>query len=593
MNYLIKIQDREYKKIILQNENTNLELSIEDFKNFNKIKFFHDDIINYDKTTKIINRVFATKMNNIKIIGILEINKKMIYGLNSRKNPYFLFTPLLKCYPKFYVCINDKKLKNTNGKFYITIKFNIWTKKIPFGVLNKFIGKVGEKENEIEKLLNYYEIDTKKYKLHKKFKVSQKNNIHDYIDNNELKDYLDMRNQHTISIDPKGSKDIDDALSIEYLPNNEYKVGIHISDVSFWYNKFDLKYFLRNNRFSTVYLKDKKFNLYPNILSDFLMSLIKGKDRLSLSLFIIFNEDSEIKEYYFKNTILNVNRNFCYRKVDNILKDKNLYENNKDLFELFNISKKLKINKNIEDFDSHNMIENFMILSNQITAEYLIENDKKPILRYHKSPNYKIPLEKIENNELRNFMKIFQLKAAEYKIYEKTDEFNYYHYGLDLKYYTHYTSPIRRFTDLIIHFKIKEVLYGEETKIEYNIKELNKVNKNLRKMDREMRQLEILDNIGSDRIFESHLIDYKDNILFFYIPEIKYFFRKKIYDNDDMLINIDFIYNNEEICIKNIKNQKSIILEKYFSYKISINKISNMNEYNYSLIDKNFLEILN
>jgi exoribonuclease R len=517
----------------------------------------------------------------------------MIYGLNSRKNPYFLFTPLLKCYPKFYVCINDKKLKNTNGKFYITIKFNIWTKKIPFGVLNKFIGKVGEKENEIEKLLNYYEIDTKKYKLHKKFKVSQKSKIYDYIDNNELKDYLDMRNQHTISIDPKGSKDIDDALSIEYLPNNEYKVGIHISDVSFWYNKFDLKYFLRNNRFSTVYLKDKKFNLYPNILSDFLMSLIKGKDRLSLSLFIIFNEDSEIKEYYFKNTILNVNRNFCYRKVDNILKDKNLYENNKDLFELFNISKKLKINKNIEDFDSHNMIENFMILSNQITAEYLIENDKKPILRYHKSPNYKIPLEKIENNELRNFMKIFQLKAAEYKIYEKTDEFNYYHYGLDLKYYTHYTSPIRRFTDLIIHFKIKEVLYGEETKIEYNIKELNKVNKNLRKMDREMRQLEILDNIGSDRIFESHLIDYKDNILFFYIPEIKYFFRKKIYDNDDMLINIDFIYNNEEICIKNIKNQKSIILEKYFSYKISINKISNMNEYNYSLIDKNFLEILN
>jgi hypothetical protein len=112
-------------------------------------------------------------------------------------------------------------------------------------------------------------------------------------------------------------------------------------------------------------------------------------------------------------------------------------------------------------------------------------------------------------------------------------------------------------------------------------------------MDREMRQLEILDNIGSDRIFESHLIDYKDNILFFYIPEIKYFFRKKIYDNDDMLINIDFIYNNEEICVKNIKNQKSIILKKYFSYKISINKISNMNEYNYSLIDKNFLEILN
>lgn len=590
MNYQVKIQDKEYKKIILKNQEKTLELSIEEFKNFNKIKFFHDDIINYDETTKIINNIVETKMKYKKIIGILEINKKMIYGLNSKKNPYFLFTPLLKCYPKFYVCINDKKMKNTNGKFYITIKYNIWNKKLPYGVLNKFIGKVGEKENEIEKLLNYYEIDTKKYKLHKKYKVSQKSKIYDYIENNELKEYIDMRNQNTISIDPKGSKDIDDALSIEYLEDQKYKVGIHISDVSFWYNKFDLKYFLRNNRYSTVYLKDKKFNLYPTILSDFLMSLIKGKDRLSLSLFIIFDKDSKVIEYYFKNTILNINRNFCYKKVDNILKDEKLYKNNKDLFELFNISKKLKYN---EEFDSHNMIENYMILANQITAEYLIKNNKKPILRYHKSPDYKIPFEKIENNELKNFIKIFQLKSAEYKVYKNDEEFNYYHYGLDLKYYTHYTSPIRRFTDLVIHFKIKETLYQQKKEITYDINELNKVNKNLRKMDREMRQLEILDNIKKDTIFNSYLIDYKDNILYFYIPEIKYFFKKIIYDNDDILINIDFILNNDHISIINVKNDKSIILQKYFSYKISINKISNMNEYNYRLINKNFLEILN
>ena len=81
--------------------------------------------------------------------------------------------------------------------------------------------------------------------------------------------------------------------------------------------------------------------------------------------------------------------------------------------------------------------------------------------------------------------------------------------------------------------------------------------------------------------------------MYFYIPEIKYFFKKIIYDNDDILININFILNNENISIINVKNDKSIILEKYFSYKISINKISNMNEYNYRLINKNFLEILN
>ena len=587
--YQVKIQDREYKKIILENQEKTLELSIEEFKNFNKFKFFHDDIINYDETTKIINNIVETKMKYKKIIGILEINKKMIYGLNNKKNPYFLFTPLLNCYPKFYVCINDKKMKNTNGRFYITIKYNIWNKKLPYGILNKFIGKVGEKKNEIEKLLNYYEIDTKKYKLQKNFKVSQKSKIYDYIEKNDLDDYIDLKNQNTISIDPKGSKDIDDALSIEYLPDNKYKVGIHIADVSFWYNKFNLKYFLKN-RFSTVYLKDKKFNLYPTILSDYLMSLIKGEDRLSLSLFIIFDKDSKVIDYDFKNTILNINRNFCYKKVDNILKDKKLYKNNKDLFELFNISKRLKYN---EEFDSHNMIENYMILANQITAEYLINNDKNPILRYHKSPDYKIPLEKIENNELKKFMKIFQLKSAEYKVYEKNENFNYYHYGLDLKHYTHYTSPIRRFTDLVIHFKIKEVLYNKKEEISYDINKLNEVNKNLRKMDREMKQLEILENVQSNQIFNSYLIDYKENYLFFYIPEIKFFFKKKIYNNDDILINIDFIINQENINIINTKNNKKIILEKYFSYKISINKISNMNEYNYTLVDKKFIEILN
>jgi len=592
MNYQININDREYKKIILKNEESELELSIEDFKNFNKFKFFQDDTINYDKTTKLINNIVNTNINNKKIVGILEINNKMIYGLNNRKNPYFLFTPLLKCYPKFYVCINDKKMKNTNGRFYITIKYNMWDKKIPNGTLDKFIGKVGEKKNEIEKLLYFYEIDTRKYKLHTKFKVSQNNSIYDFIDNEELKEYLDIRNHNTISIDPKGSKDIDDALSIEYLEDDKYKVGIHISDVSFWYNKFDLKFFLKNNRFSTVYLKDSKYNLYPNILSDFLMSLINGKDRLSLSLFIIFDKDSNVIEYYFKNTILNVKRNFCYKKVDNILKDDKLYERNKDLFELFNISKKLKINNKNEGFNSHNMIENFMILANQITAEFLIKNEKKPILRFHKNPDYKIPIEQIKNNDLINFLKIFQSKSAEYKVYNEED-FNYYHYGLDLKYYTHYTSPIRRFTDLIIHMKIKEVLYENyKTNIDYDINELNKVNRNLRKMDREMKQLEILDNINN-KIFESYLIDFKDNILYFYIPEIKYFFKKIIYDNNVMLHNIDFIINTSEIEVHNKKNNKKIILKKYFCYKISIDKISNKNEYNYNLVNNNFVSLLN
>jgi exoribonuclease R len=590
MNYQVSILDREYKNIQLKNDIEELKLSIDDFNNFKEIPFFNNDIINYSKIDKTIISINQNNIKNKKIVGILQINKQMIYGFNNKKNPYFLFTPLSKSLPKFYVCINDKKLKNTIGDYYITIKFNLWNKKIPYGVLDHFIGKVGLKNNEIKKLLYFYDIDTRKYKLNKKYNVSQKSKIYDFINDSDLDNYLDFTNINTISIDPKDSRDIDDALSIEYLDNENKRVGIHIADVSFWYSKFNLGYYLKNNRYSTVYLNDTKFNLYPNILSDFLMSLIKGKDRLSLSLFIIFDKDDNITDYYFKNTIVNINRNFCYKKINNILKDVNLYDRNKDIFELFELSKKLKINKNLEDFDSHNMIENFMILSNQLTAEFLIKNKKNPILRYHVNPDFKIPIHNIKNNELKNFLKIYQSKAAEYKLYND-EEFNYYHYGLDLKYYTHYTSPIRRFPDLIIHMKIKDVLYEDyQIDIKYDINELNKVNKNLKKMDRQMKEIEIFNNI-QNKTFTSYLINYKKNFLYFYIPEIKFFFKKKIFDNEDLLLNIKFQINDTHFHIINIKNNKNMKFEKYYTYKLSFNKINNSNEYNIIIYNKNFLEL--
>lgn len=575
-NYTVKI-DNNYQTIEFINENETLSIDINIIK---KYKFYHNDIISYNKQTEHIE-IIKSDISRKNIIGILNINPKMIYSFNSKKNPYYLFKPLKKCYPNFYVAINDKNLKNKKGKYYITIKLNEWKKKIPTGLMKKFIGTIGDKKSEIEKLLYYYDIDTRLYKL--KEKLKQSTSIYDIFNTKDLENIKKV-DLNIFSVDPSGSRDIDDALSIQYKDDNKI-IGVHIADVSSWFFKFKLEYFIRDNRFFTVYLKDKKFNLFPNILSDNLMSLIHKKDRLALSLYITFDKNDKIIDYKFENNIINVKKNFSYKNFDKIIHKHN---NFKDIFEL---SKKLKLGNKTDIFDSHNMIENYMILANKLTAEYLIENNKNPILRAHKETKYNIDFSDIKDNKLKNFLKIFQTKSAEYVYYDKDKNFNYFHYGLNLNLYAHFTSPIRRVVDIVNHIKIKECIFNKYETYNININKVNVVNKNLRKLDRELNEIENINSI-LDKKLNAYLVDYKDNYLYLYIPEINYFFRRKIYSTEDILKNIKFESLKNHFIIQNKNTNNFIKLKKFFSYEIVIKKLLNSNEFYYNLINIDFLKII-
>lgn len=584
MEYIINISNN-YQNIYLQNKEENINLTLEDVKNFNKVKFFHNDIVEYNKNTKEI-KVKKSNIKYQKIVGIIEINNKMIYGFNSKKNPYFLFKPLNKYYPNFYVSINDKTLKNQNGRYYILIKYNEWTKKLPYGTLEKFIGHIGEKNNEIEKLLYYYNIDRRNLKID----IKQTDNIYDIFTDNDLKNIINKTNLDIISIDPKNSKDIDDALSIQYVENFKI-IGIHIADVSTWFFKKKLDQFIHNNKYFTVYLKNIKYNLFPNILSDNLMSLLQNKDRLSLSLYIRLDKDNKIINYYYENNIINVKKNYTYEKFNNIIKSND--KKYKHYIDLFEISKNLNLSFNDNDYDSHNMIENYMILANKITGEYLVKNNKNPILRYHEETKYNIKYDNIQNYDLIHFLKIFQTKSAKYKEYNNTETFNYYHFGLNIDLYAHFTSPIRRFVDIINHIKIKECLFENCDKYnkEINVEDINITNKNLRKMDREISEIEKIEELN-DKIVNGYLINYKENYLYFYVPEYKYYFRKKIYNNENMYKDLDFKINDDNLIITNKINNSKITLFKYYSYDISIKKLLNSNEIYYNLITIDFQKII-
>ena len=510
------------------------------------------------------------------IVGILQVTHKIIYGLNSKKNPYFLFEPIDKTLTKFLVALNDKKLINNNKYLYIVIKYNESERfKYPTGIIQEILGEVGKEKVEYKKILKYYNVNQKKLKLDKIYNVKGNTKLFDIIDIENLNNYLDIRDKTIISIDPKGSLDIDDALSYEFI-NNQHVVGIHIADVSFWLEKLNLYKYVKD-KFFTIYCPNEKFNIFPNVLSDHLFSLKAKQDRLALSLFVSFNEEYKIQKYEVKKTIIKVNKNMTYVQANKKI------NKNGNIKSLYEISKNLYKNKYIENYDSHIMVEKYMILTNQLISEYLILFNKKFPLRIHKTPSFSFDISdyNIDNQEVINFLKYYQMESAIYKEYNFKNN-NYYHYGLRLKYYTHFTSPIRRYIDIIIHLKVKEILDNKKSiKIKLNYNKINQQEKLNKKMYRELESLDIIYHKLEKKKYVGYIIDIDINELKIYIPELKYLYKKKLFDKK-LLETLEFIIINDNLIIT--KKHDSTTIKYHKLQKLNIILERNKNELLLSII---------
>jgi ribonuclease R len=510
-------------------------------------------------------------MNKIhNIVGILKVNNKIIYGLNSKKNPYYIFDPIDKNLSKYLVALNDKKLINRNKELYVVINFNEHAKfKYPTGIIKEIIGEVGIEKVEYEKILKYYNVNQKKLKLDKIYNIKGNTKLFDIIEKEDIKDYKDIRDKTIISIDPKGSLDIDDALSYEFI-DNTHIIGIHIADVSFWFSKINLYKYVKD-KFFTIYCPNKKFNIFPNVLSDHLFSLKAKQDRLALSLFIHLDKNYNIINYNIQKSIINVNKNMTYEQAN-----KKINKKSGNIYELFQLSKLFFKEKEYTNYDSHNMIEKYMLLTNKYVSEYLILFKKKFPLRVHKEPSFQYNISKynIDNKEVINFLKYYQMESAVYKEYNNK-YIDYYHYGLQLKYYTHFTSPIRRFIDIIVHLKVKEILDNKNyNKFPIDYEKVNNQEKRNKKMYRELQSLDIIYHKLHKEIYVGYIIDFEYNLLNIYIPEIKFLYRKKIIDKKLLDIN-DFKLLNDKIIIKNKINNKEVIFKKLQTINIILYKNNN------------------
>jgi ribonuclease R len=483
-----------------------------------------NDIVYINKENEIIG--IKERVNKF-FIGILYIESKTKYGIINGKNKY-LFKPLNKKFSDFFVTSKHKNEKN----MYVKIEFKIWDKKdkLPNGNILEYLGYVENIEATQEALRYYYDIAKPVMKI-KNDKIQ--------ADLKTLED-IDCIDYEIFSIDPEGSVDIDDAFHFNKMSdwNNDnsnvvkYEVGVHIASPTHFL--FDYIEEIMS-RVSTVYLENKKYPMLPAIYSDNILSLLENNKRFSLSAIYTFDADFKLENFRIKEcNVLNL-KNYTYEEFDLLLGKKQKMLNNvqKNNVEFFNFT---KILFNMSDsMDSHLFVEKWMIYTNNSVAKYLIKhNVKNVIIRTQKSPKI---VDEIKDNIDESVLKYINIKneqSAKYEIYNTSSNHSPNHspnhYRLNLDFYTHYTSPIRRAIDFYIHalFLGRNNIFSTEV-LNNMIDNINIFTKKQRKFQRQLRRLSFLVEIKnkyeskneSNLITEAYIIEIKDRFLVIYIPEYK------------------------------------------------------------------------
>lgn len=465
-----------------------------------------------------INTALHGDLVTIQNKEVIEINKRLktkFVGTVIKKDGQLLIKPDDK---KMYTLLkpNSDKIKI---KEKILVNLKKWDKKdkYPEVEILKILGKQGEHETEIQSIIAAREIDTLFKKELEQEAQSIANNWQIDLEK-EIDKRKDFRNTTTLTIDPIDAKDFDDALSIKKINNDLYEIGIHITDVSHYVrpkSKIDTE---AAKRATSIYLVDRTIPMLPEILSNEICSLKPNEDRLAFSAVFEMNLEGEIIKEWFGRTVIHSDKRFTYEEVQEIL-DKQSGQYSEELKILNSIAKKLKKQneqagslsfeepevkfkldqqgKILEIYkkertDSNLLVENFMLLANKQVAKFAHNfnegKDHTFIYRVHDTPSiekinslavflkplgYEIKLtdDKILSKDLNLILEQAE-KAAESHIVNRAtvramakaiySTKNIGHWGLAFDFYTHFTSPIRRYPDLMVHRLIDLYLKGKK-----------------------------------------------------------------------------------------------------------------------------------
>ncbi len=461
-----------------------------------------------------------------EIVKIVERKIIKVTGtLSSTGNFNFVTPEKKKVHRDIY--IHHKNLNQAKNGDKVVVNNIVWEEASlnPEGNISKILGKAGSYNSEIAAVEDEMDLPRE----FPKAVLNETESFSETIPKKEISQRLDLRNEMIITIDPDDAKDFDDAVSLKILPNKNYEIGIHIADVSHYVTPKTKIYKEALKRGTSIYLVGKVIPMLPEKLSNQICSLVPSKDRLTFSVILEMTPRGRIVSHKIKKTIINSKRRFTYKEVQQILEN-GKGEHYKMLGNLNKVAKILRKKRNLkgsinfttpeinfvldenlkpvntvikEMSDSNQLIEEFMLLANKIIASEVnkvkARSSQPFIYRIHDVPNpdkldefagFVKPLGYFFNpgagntsQQLRKLLddakgkpeeaviNVIAIRSMAKAIYS-TD--NIGHYGLGFPYYTHFTSPIRRFPDLIIHQLIFDFIKNGSIKC-YNLSTLKSI----------------------------------------------------------------------------------------------------------------------
>ncbi len=460
-----------------------------------------------------------TKRPEAKVIEVIERSKTRFVGtVELGKNFAFLVPADTKHVPYDIYIPQDMTLHAQSGEKAV-VEILDWgtAKSNPTGKVIEVLGKAGENTTEMHAILAEFGLPNKfpEEVLHAATLIPSD------ITASEIKKRRDFRDTFTITIDPQDAKDFDDALSLKYLDDDKIEVGVHIADVSFYVEENDLIDKEALLRATSIYLVDRTIPMLPEKLSNGLCSLRPDEEKLCYSAVFTMDNKGNVLDKWFGRTVIKSNRRYNYDEVQ-VMIDTQSGEFIREVLTLHQAAQELRsvrvkkgailfdrsepkfiLDKNgkplgvvfAHDSSSHQLIEEFMLLANRSVAELIgkpMKKGDKPktfVYRIHEQPNaqklthfgqfisrfgYKfqpqsdkeIPralnsvLNALEGKTEKELIESLALKAmakAQYSTH------NVGHYGLAFDFYTHFTSPIRRYPDLLVHRLLTKYFDGQSS----------------------------------------------------------------------------------------------------------------------------------
>ncbi|WP_113639591.1 ribonuclease R [Nubsella zeaxanthinifaciens] len=443
------------------------------------------------------------KRAKTEFIGVAKISERFAFIIpDDKKMLHDIFVPLSD--------LNGAK----NGQ-KVQVSLEDWPEgaKNPVGKIIHILGEEGENDTEMNAILAEYG-----FPLSFPSEVEKEANaIPEQMSQSDLEGRRDFRDTVTFTIDPIDAKDFDDAISFKKLDNGHYEIGVHIADVSHYVLPNTSLEKEAYHRATSVYLVDRVIPMLPERLSNGVCSLRPNEDKLCFAAVFELDDQANILDQWFGRTVIHSNRRFTYEEAQEVIESQtgDYAEEILKLNELAHILRTAKFKNGAISFestevkfkldefgkpigvyvkerkDAHKLIEDFMLLANKKVAEFIAKKGKGKqkytfVYRTHDSPNlenlnnfasfaarfgYKINtksdkeiakslnylMEDVEGKKEQNILTSLAIRSMAKAIYttKKTS-----HYGLAFDYYTHFTSPIRRYPDVMVHRLLAHYLEG-------------------------------------------------------------------------------------------------------------------------------------